>query len=280
MRATIIAGIAGASLLAILSTPAMAQDRTDTAEFSGLYIGGTIGYDVQPNDVGESILFDKNLDGTYGDTVLTSGGANAFSPGFCNGRATSTANLACTNDKDAISYSGRIGYDMQFGNIVAGAVIEGGKSEIRDSVSAFSTTPARYTMTREIDYNASARLRLGYAADRTLFYGTGGLAYARVDHSFETSNAANAFTGRGKKDAWGFAAGGGVEQKLGAHFSIGLEYLYNQVKDDNYIVRASAGTAPATNPFILAPNTTGTDFARSDDKFRWHSVRATAAFRF
>ena len=280
MTKTKIAGIAGASILALLSVPALAQDQTTTREFSGLYIGGTIGYDVQPNDVGESVLFDRNLDGNFNDTVTTAAAANAFSPGFCNGRARAATPTGCDNDKDAISYSGRVGYDMQFGHIVAGAVIEGGKSEIRDSVSAFSTTPASYTLTREIDYNASARLRLGYAADRTLFYGTGGVAYARVDHSFSTTNTANAFTGRGKKDAWGFAAGGGVEQKLGAHFSIGLEYLYNQVKDDNYVVRASAGSAPATNPFILAPNTTGTDFARSDDKFRWHSVRATAAFRF
>jgi outer membrane immunogenic protein len=135
-------------------------------------------------------------------------------------------------------------------------------------------------MTREVDYTANARLRLGYAARTTLFYATGGPAYARVDHSFSTSNTANAFAGRGKKDAWGYVAGGGIEQKLGRHFSIGLEYLYNQYKDDNYVVRASAGTAPPTNPFILAPNTTGTDFQRSDDKFRWHSVRATAAFRF
>ena len=39
-------------------------------------------------------------------------------------------------------------------------------------------------------------------------------------------------------------------------------------------------SAPATNPFVLAPNTAGTDIRRSDDKFRWHSLRATAAFRF
>jgi len=286
MRFMSLAGSAGVAALAMLATPAFAQDTGTPDEFSGFYVGGTIGYDTQPNDVGESILFDRNLDGTFNDTVTTAAGANAFSPGFCNGsaRATTPA-FGCTNDKDAISYSARLGYDRQVGNflgggIVFGAVIEGGKSEIRDSVSAFSTTPARYTMTREIDFNASARLRLGYAANRTLFYGTGGLAYARVDHSFSTSNTANAFTGRGKRDAWGYVAGGGVEQKLGRHFSIGLEYLFNKVKDDNYLVRASAGTAPATNPFILAPNTTGTDFKRSYNFMVWHSMRVTAAFRF
>lgn len=264
--------------LTVIAMPALAQDRDKP--FDGVYVGASIGYDAQPNDVGSSILFDRNLDGNFGDTVTTAAGADAFSPGFCNGAARVATPIGCNNDKDAISYSARVGFDKQFGNIVAGVVVEGGKSEISDSVSAYSTTPAFYTMTREIDWTANARLRLGYAARTTLFYATGGAGYARIDHSFTTSNVANAFTGRGKRDAWGYVAGGGVEQKLSRHFSIGIEYLYNNYRDDNYRVRATAGTAPATNPFILPPNTTGTDFRRSDDRFRWHSVRATAAFRF
>ena len=127
----------------------------------------------------------------------------------------------------------------------------------------------------------TAGLRAGYAFDKTLFYGTGGGAYAKINSSFVTSNTANAFTTNGgKSDAWGFVAGGGIEQKLGRHFSIGLEYLYNQYKDDDFRVRATAGTAPVTNPFVLAPNTAGTDFRRSDKTFSWNSVRATAQFRF
>ncbi|SUJ03601.1 Uncharacterised protein [Sphingomonas paucimobilis] len=59
-----------------------------------------------------------------------------------------------------------------------------------------------------------------------------------------------------------------------------MEYMYHQYRDDDTRVRVTQGTAPATNPFVLAPNTTGTDIRRSDDKFRWHSLRATAAFRF
>ncbi|QNA84810.1 porin family protein [Sphingomonas sp. So64.6b] len=279
MRSLYMLTLAAGTAALALAGPAFAQD-TEKAPFDGVYVGGTIGFDAQPNDGNETILFDRNLDGNFGDTVTTGTGANAFSRGFCGGAATSTANIACRNDKDNISYSARIGFDKQFGNIVAGVVGEFGKSQIRDSVSAFSTTPASYTMTREIDYDANLRLRLGYAANTTLFYATGGPAYAKLDHSFTTSNGLNSFTGSGDDDAWGFVAGGGIEQKLGRNFSIGLEYLYNQYKDDDYIVRAGAGTAPATNPFILPPNTTGTDFARSDDQFRWHSVRATAQFRF
>ncbi|PTS77734.1 hypothetical protein DBR17_13285 [Sphingomonas sp. HMWF008] len=281
-----LAAVLLAGSFAIVS-PAMAQEADDKP-FNGLYVAGTVGFDAQPNDRGESVLFDRNLDGRFGDTVVTSGGDNAFAAtaaqpgaGFCNGRATSTGLLTgCTNDKDNISYSGRIGFDKQFNHVVLGVVGEFGKSEVRDSVSAFSTTPASYTLTRKVDYNANLRARAGYAFDKTLFYATGGGAYAKINSTFETTNTANAFATSGKKDAWGFVAGGGVEQKLGKHFSIGLEYLYNQYKDGDYRVRATQGTAPVTNPFVLAPNTAGTDFARSDRFFRWHSVRATAQFRF
>ncbi|NML06116.1 outer membrane beta-barrel protein [Sphingomonas sp. G-3-2-10] len=271
----------GAASLLAATAPAYAQESSD-AEFNGPYIGASVGYSFQNNDAGETILFDRDLNGSFGDTVVTSapGAPNAFSPGFCNGAATSTANVGCANDKDGINYSARLGWDVQFGNIVAGVVLEGGKTDITDSVSGFSTTPARYTMTREIDWNAGARLRLGYVAGgRTLFYGTGGGAYAKVDHTFSTSNTANSFTGRGKNDVWGWAAGGGVEQKVGKNFSFGVEYLYTRYNDDDYTVRAGPGTAPATNPFLLG-NASGTDFRRSDTRFDHHGIKATANFRF
>ncbi|WP_010164677.1 outer membrane protein [Sphingomonas sp. PAMC 26617] len=271
--------LTAAAALSTLAAPAFAQEFDDKP-FDGLYVGGTVGFDAQRNDVNTSILFDRNLDGQFGDQVTTAAGGNAFSPGFCNGAARSNANLNCRNDKDNISYSGRVGFDKQFGHIVVGALGEFGKSEVRDSVSAFSTTPAFYTMTRKVNYNANVRGRAGYALDKTLFYGTAGGAYAKINSSFQTSNTANAFTARGDNDAWGLVAGGGIEQKLGKHFSVGLEYLYNRYKDDGFRVRATQGTAPVTNPFVLAPNTNGTDFRRSDDKFTWHSVRATAQFRF
>ena len=267
----------GALALAFTAAPALAQDD---AEFNGPYVGATIGYSLQNNDPAERIEFDRDLNGSFGDTVVTAGNDNAFSPGFCNGRAISTDNIACENDSDGPAYSVRAGWDFQFGNLVAGVVGEFGKAELTDSVSAFSTTPARYTMTRRIDWNAGLRTRLGYAAGgKTLFYGTAGLAYARVDHSFSTSNTTNDFTVTGTRDAWGWAAGGGVEQKLGKNFSLGVEYLYTRYTDDDNGVRAGAGTAPATNPFLLA-GAGGTDFRRTNDLFDHGVLRVTGAIRF
>lgn len=281
MRITFIslALVAGTAL----ASPAFAQDSApDEQPFSGFYVGGSIGYTAQPSNARESLVFDTNLDGTFGDTVNTSAGANAFSPGFCNGRAQGTTPAAgCDTSRDDIEYFGRVGFDIQRGNVVFGLVGEFGRSNATSSVSGFSTTPASYTITREMDYNANLRARIGYTPGRTtLFYATGGGAYAKLDNTFTTSNTANSFTSTSSgSDAWGWTAGGGVEQMIGRNFSVGLEYLHTRLGDDDYSVRVGPGTAPATNPFLLV-NANGTDLRRSSDDFTLHQLRLTANFRF
>ena len=275
IKTGLMAGIAAAAMAA---SPVFAQEAPEK-EWEGLYVGGAVGFDSQSNDIGTGTQFDTNLDGRFGDTVRTAAGSDAFSPGFCNGLAQSAAPVACRNDRDDVGYAGRVGYDVQLGSFVIGALGEIGKSEIRDSVSAFSTTPASYAFSREIDFNASIRGRAGFAARRTLFYATGGAEYGKVNSTFATTNGTNSFTGRGSSDAWGYTVGGGVETKLTKHISFGLEYLYHSLRDDDYVVRAGPGTAPATNPFLLV-NSAGTDIRRSDPYFRWHSMRATVNFRF
>lgn len=275
MRILFLGAIAATSF----ATGAQAQEMTDAAPFSGIYVAAAGGYDVQPNDTGSTILFDRGSNGSFGDIVGT-GTSNAFSQGFCNGRARDRTPLpaGCANDKDGWSYYGRIGMDSQTGNIVIGALGEFGKTEITDSVSGFSTTPASYVMTRDVKWEASIRGRVGYAPGTTLFYGTFGPGYANIDRSFTTTNAQNGFAQFGKRKQFGIVGGGGVEQKLGEHFSVGMEYTYHQYNDDDARVRVTQGTALPTNPFVAGGTTT--DFRRSDEKFRWHSLRATAAFRF
>lgn len=275
-----LASLLVASAATMLAVPAMAQNDHDRSQdFNGPYIAIGGGGTLQGSDRGETLVFDTNQDGTYGDRVNTAGGADAFSPGFCNGAATGTANIGCRNDKDGAEYFARAGYDKRMGNFVLGAVIEGGRSEARDSVSGFSTTPASYTLSREAEWQASARLRAGYTpGGGALFYVTGGPAYARLDNKFVTTNTANSFTDNGKTNAWGYAAGGGAEIMVAKNMSIGLEYLYTDVKDDDHVVNVGAGTAPPTNPFLL--NGGGTDIQRSSANMRTHSVRGTIGFRF
>lgn len=281
MRILTGAALGAFGLLASVSA-AQAQD----AEFNGPYVGASLGKTFQASKGGESIQFDRDLNGSFGDTVVTTapGAPNAFAPGFCNGAALAATADGCRKDKEGTQYAARLGYDVQRGNFVVGVVGDIGKMNVNDSVTAFSSTPASYTMTRSVDWNAGLRLRAGYAAGgRTLLYATGGGAYAKLDHGFATSNTVNSFTVTNeKRDAWGWAAGGGIEQKVGRNFSVGIEYLYTRLTDDDYTVRAGALASPATpasNPFLLA-GAGGTDMRRSDTRFDTHGVRATAAFRF
>ncbi|MGH8081645.1 MAG: outer membrane protein [Lysobacter sp.] len=268
------------AVLATAAAPAYAQ----TAEegWNGFYFGGHLG-SSEPRGDGGRIAFDNNLDGSYGDTVRTAAGADAFSPGFCDGAAAGrTPASGCRDDKGGADYGIRAGYDWQAGRWVFGVVAEYTQGDSRDSVSAFSTTPAFYTMTRDLDNTLALRGRAGLTfggEGEYLVYITAGAVRAKIDHSFSSSNVANAFTLRGDDRADGWQAGVGVERKVLEHFSVGLEYLFSRIDDDDFRVRTSRGAAPANNPFLLV-NANGTDFRRSDKDFEFGSLRLTATYRF
>lgn len=271
MKKLIASALASAAMLGTAGV-AHAQD------WQGLYVGGHVGYGYQNNDDGETITFDTDLDGNFGDTVNTTAPANAFSPGFCDGRARGpTPASGCDDNGDAVDYGVRLGHDWQFGNFVVGALGEVSGNAVEDSVSAFSTTPARYTMTRELDHMAAIRARGGYAFSNMLVYATGGYAWAEVDHSFTTSNGVNTFTESEEGDAQGYQYGLGAEWAIAPRWRVGAEYLRTNLEDDDYRVRAQ-GPAPVTNPFILV-NANGTDFARSNDEFEFDSVRFTLSYQ-
>ncbi|UUR07643.1 outer membrane protein [Sphingomonas glaciei] len=274
------ASLLAATLAATALSPASAQ--SNAARWSGPYVGGQAGIGNIDNDRPQ-VLFDTNRDGTFTDTVRTSGGANAFSPGFCDGRAQGvTPNGGCDNGDQAVEYGAHVGYDMALGNLVVGVVGEYDRSNLKDSVSAFSTTPANYVLTRELRDSFGLRARAGVALDDTLLYATAGAIHGRFRNSFASSNTANAFAVTdARTSGWGYRAGGGVEQRLGGNLSIGLLYLYSSIKDDgDNRIDVTRGTAPATtNPFVLV-NAAGTQFQRTDDRFRSHSAKVTASLRF
>lgn len=257
---------------------ATAVQAQEAADWTGAYVGAHAGYGWHKGGSGETIGFDTNLDGTYGDTVRTSTGADAFSPGFCNGVTQSSVPGSCSGDDDGFEFGGRAGYDWQMGSFVIGGLVEATRTDIRDGVTAFSTTPAYYSMDRKLKGMLAARARLGFAMDRNLIYATGGYAKADVQRTFATSNAANTFVTSEDKNLEGWQLGAGVERKFTPNITVGLEYVYTRLDDDDYSVRAT-GPAPATNPFILV-NADGTDMQRGQDEFNVHSVRLTTAYRF
>ena len=267
-------------LMAGVAAPALAQSSPDwSGPYIGVYGGGV---DAKEQD-SETLIFDRNLDGTFGDTVTTAAATDAFAPGYCGGNALGNAAAnGCHSDKTGVEGSIRAGYDWQFGSFVAGVVAEWSVTNASDTVTGFSSTPASYVFKRELNDTAALRARLGYAAGPALVYVTGGAAYGGVENSFRTTNTANSFTvQKDEDDADGWQAGAGLEWRLAPNLSVTGEYLYTNLSTGDYVVRAgNNGTTPATNPFISAPNTAGTDIARSNDDMKLHAVRIGMNVRF
>lgn len=267
-------------LLAAGAAPAMAQ--SGPADWSGFYIG-VYGSGTETNDQDdERLRFDRNLDGNFGDTVTTAAGADAFSPGSCGGAPNGSAPAAgCDDDSTGVEGGGRIGYDFQFGNFVVGAVAEYSGVDAEDTVTSYSTTPANYVFERNLENLAALRARIGYAYGPALIYATGGAASGEMANRFYSSNSQNTFTATVDDDrADGYQAGGGVEYALAPNLTVTGEYIYTSLEASDFDVRVGRGIAVATNPFVLAPNTTGTDLRRSNGRFGLHAVRIGMNYRF
>ncbi|RZJ32211.1 MAG: porin family protein [Brevundimonas sp.] len=267
-------------LLAGVAAPALAQSSPD---WSGPYIGVYMGGIENHEEAGETLVFDRDLDGVFGEQVTTAANANAFAPGFCQGGAlTSEAAAGCDKDDRGVEGTIRAGYDWQFGPFVAGLLAEWSAVDVSDTVTGFSSTPANYVFTRELNDMAALRARVGFATGPALVYITAGAAYAGVENSFRTTNTANSFVVQSDEDdADGWQAGGGLEWRLAPNLSVTGEYLYSNLTAGDYVLRVgNTGTTPATNPFILAPNTTGTDMTRSNNDIELHALRIGMNVRF
>lgn len=268
--------LAVASMAVTAATAVAAEDS-----WTGPYIGIKAGYSAPRGDKGEIVLFDTNLDGNFNDTVRNVAGDNVFSPGFCSGAApTPVPTDLCKRDSDNFEGGVQIGYDWHLkGDFVVGVVGAYTRTNMTDSVTAYTTTPANYIFTRNLRNLYSARARGGKIVDTILIYGTAGINYGDIRNSFRSSNTANEFIGRGDNGSIGFEVGGGLERKIGKKASIGLQYLYRELTDDDFIVRAAPGTTGPTHPFRLV-NPQGTDFKRSVSRFESHAIELAVNYRF
>jgi outer membrane immunogenic protein len=83
-------------------------------------------------------------------------------------------------------------------------------------------------VTARTDFIGSATARLGYAADRWLFYVKGGAAFAGDKYDVTGSFGGVPFGFEGLDQRLGWVAGGGVDWAFYHHWSVVLEYDYYQ----------------------------------------------------
>lgn len=135
----------------------------------------------------------------------------------------------------SLLFGGGGGYDLRFGNIVAGAVGEITDTTARscDDVNIAAQAGAPSAVGRECAHSGRALfggVRLGYVAgERTLLYATGGYANVRLNEKFDGTLDGTPAAGHAHSDLDGFRIGGGVEQAIARHAFLRAEYRYTDV---------------------------------------------------
>jgi outer membrane immunogenic protein len=114
---------------------------------------------------------------------------------------------------------GTVGINWQMSNIVLG--LEGDYDWARVQGSGAWST-AGFTATSNMTYFATARGRLGLAANNALFYITGGAAFAGFDYTTTPCGCIGTFSD--SRTGWTF--GGGLEYGFAPNLSFKAEYLY------------------------------------------------------
>jgi outer membrane immunogenic protein len=169
---------------------------------------------------------------------------------------------------DGFTIGGTIGYNYQFGNIVAG--IEGDLNYL-DLGKTVTTVngPLATSLSQESTYLGTVRGRLGYAFDRLLIYGTGGLAFGDQKARTTISGLGSEWTGSKDDTRFGYAIGAGAEYAFTNNWSAKVEYLYYDLGRRNY-----------TSPLTSGPGAGAGVFGESRAENRGNIVRAGLNYRF
>ncbi len=151
---------------------------------------------------------------------------------------------ASSGSGDGFVGGGQVGYNMQFGQFVAGLEADLQYADLgRNDDLGFIAAPGVYVSgNRGIEWFGTVRGRLGVAFDRLLVYATGGLAYGGGnDNRF-------GFVGNGGDDVeFGWTLGGGVEYAFTNNLTFRVEGLYVDIDRGNsngFIVTPAGAVTP------------------------------------
>jgi outer membrane immunogenic protein len=183
--------------------------------------------------------------GFYVGLNAGAGFGNSYSPTFVAGGLfpTPASNLVPGASDGGTGFIGGVqaGYNWQMNQFVFGLETDidwrAGSGSLNGT---YATNPVgygaaypSYTLSgfNQDRWIGTLRGRLGFAADRALFYVTGGLAYGETSNGTVTVNGAGAFPnvvfgsgGRGWRTGW--TLGGGIEYAVTNNWTIKGEYLH------------------------------------------------------
>jgi outer membrane immunogenic protein len=196
--------------------------------WTGLYLGGQVGYASGRDDLYE---------------YFTVGGAFT---GF-------------EQHYKAVGVTGGVfgGGNYQFGNIVMGVEADFEGSNIKGSWIDTGTGGAGNT---KISWQSSVRGRLGFVADQAFIYGTGGVAFGDVSHTYFNLGTGIQETTSSVRTGW--TAGVGAEVAISPNVTARVEYRYTDYGKSTY------------SSITSFPGLTGTQ------EPKLNTIRLGAAYRF
>ncbi len=130
---------------------------------------------------------------------------------------------------------GQVGYNWQNGRSpwVVGVEIDAAFANIERDVTNAANLPFASAFS-SVDYFGSGRIRVGYAVDRAMVYGTGGIAWAHNEVSLFANPNYIGTIATSSNTHVGFALGVGLEWALSRSWTMKFEYLYNDLGSANY----------------------------------------------
>lgn len=148
--------------------------------------------------------------------------------GYGWGKATNKNGFANTKPDGAV-VGGYAGYDHQFDG---SPVVVGIDTDLNYNTAKDTKGRIR----NDLQWSGATRGKIGYAMDRVMVYGAGGVAYGGVK--------ARAGGGGTTKTAVGWTAGGGVEALVADNVTARAEYRYNDYGSEK--LSTGAGTAKSS----------------------------------
>jgi outer membrane immunogenic protein len=138
------------------------------------------------------------------------------------------------------------GYNEQFNSFVVGLEGDVDLSGIRGSThSAIGAEGATISsLSLRNTWQGSVRARIGYAFDRFLFYGTGGVAFGDAKVSGSVIGPAGIFSGSDTKTLVGWTVGLGGEYAFDDHWIARAEVRYTDFGKSSYRLGGADGTLP------------------------------------
>lgn len=161
--------------------------------------------------------------------------------------------LSPNTSPNGFSVGAFAGYNYQFDN---SPIVIGVETDINYTGADASRRTAGFTglsdtrIRNEGDFNGAVRGRIGYAFDRFLVYGAGGLAYSDREVKARAAGAGGV-NGSDDTIAVGWTVGGGVEAAISDNVTARVEYRYSDYGTDSFSVAGSRVKSDLTENRVM-----------------------------